>query len=128
MIYSKARIKSLLTRTSRRRSLHSELKVLMVNTMASNIAYGFTLEAVCIITHHLPHGSIYYIYSSFISSMCGVLKYCGPVACKLNICVYATLILGADISVDSAPGLQALQCKMYRIRQSLFYLYDASML
>ena len=39
--YSKARIKSLLTRMSRRRSLHSELKVLMANVMASNIADGF---------------------------------------------------------------------------------------
>ena len=34
--YSKARIKSLLTRTSRRQSLRSELKVLMANIMASN--------------------------------------------------------------------------------------------
>ena len=40
--------------------------------------------------------------------MCGVLKYCGPVAFKLNICVYAPLILGADISADSPPALQAL--------------------
>ena len=39
--YSKARIKSLLTRTSRRRSLRSELKVLMANVRASNIADGF---------------------------------------------------------------------------------------
>ena len=38
MIYLKARIKSLLTQKSRRRSLHSELKVLMANIMASNIA------------------------------------------------------------------------------------------
>ena len=37
--YSKARIKSLLTRTSRRRSLRSELKVLMANIMVSN-PYG----------------------------------------------------------------------------------------
>ena len=46
--------------------------------------------------------------SSFKSSMYGVLKGCGLVACKLNICVYAPLILGAGISVDSAPALQAL--------------------
>ena len=58
--------------------------------------------------------------------MCGVLKYCGLVACTLNICVYAPLILGASVSVDSAPGLQAMLCKIYRIRQSLFYLYDVS--
>ena len=37
----KARIKSIPTRMSRRRSLHSELKVLMANIMASNIADGF---------------------------------------------------------------------------------------
>ena len=48
------------------------------------------------------------IVSSFKSSMCGVLKCCGIVACRLNICVYAPLILGAIISVDSAPALQAL--------------------
>ena len=67
------------------------------------------LEATCITTH-LPHGSIYYIASSFKSSMCSVLiiKCCGLVACKLNICVYAPLILGAGISVDSALALQAL--------------------
>ena len=35
-VYSKARMKSLLTRTSKRRSLHYELKVLMANIMASN--------------------------------------------------------------------------------------------
>ena len=58
--------------------------------------------------------------------MCGVLKCCGLVACKLNICVYAPLILGAGISVDSAPTLQALRCNMYRIRQLLLYLYDVS--
>ena len=39
--------------------------------------------------------------------MCGVLKCCGLVACKLNIYVYAPLILGAIISVDSALALQA---------------------
>ena len=48
-------------------------------------------------------------YSSFKSFMCGVLKCCGLVACKLNIiCVYAPLILGTGISVDSAPAMQAL--------------------
>ena len=43
MIYLKARIKSILTRMSRRQSLHSELKVyiLMAYIMASNIADGF---------------------------------------------------------------------------------------
>ena len=41
VIYLKARIKGLLTWMSRRRSLHSELKVLMANVMASNIADGF---------------------------------------------------------------------------------------
>ena len=52
-----------------------------------------------------------YIYSSFVTSMCGVLKYCGPVACKLNIRVYAPLILRAGISVDSAPPLQPCDVK-----------------
>ena len=41
VIYLKARIKSLLIQMSRRRFLHSELKVLMANIMASNIADGF---------------------------------------------------------------------------------------
>ena len=41
MIYLKARIKSLLTQMSRRRSLHGKLKVLMTNIMASNIADFF---------------------------------------------------------------------------------------
>ena len=41
MIYLKARVKGPLTRMSRRRSLHSELKVLVANVMASNIANGF---------------------------------------------------------------------------------------
>ena len=41
VIYLKDRIKGLLTRMSRRRSLHSELKVLVVNVMASNIADSF---------------------------------------------------------------------------------------
>ena len=58
------------------------------------MASSIKLEAICVSTH-LPHGFLYYIYSSFVSSMCGVLKYCGPVACKLNTCVYALLILGA---------------------------------
>ena len=71
------------------------------------MASSIKLDAICITTH-LPHGSIYYIASSFKSSMCGVLKCCGLVACKLNICVYAPLILGAGISVDSASALQAL--------------------
>ena len=68
------------------------------------MASSIKLEAICITTH-LPHGSIYYIAKC---SMCGVLKCCGLVACKLNICVYAPLILRAGISVDSAPALQAL--------------------
>ena len=75
------------------------------------MASSINLKAICITTH-LPHGSIYYIpmhiASSFKSSMCGVLKCCGLVACKLNICVHAPLILGVIISVDSAPALQAL--------------------
>ena len=41
MIYLKARIKGLLTQMSRRRSLHSELKVLVASVMAYNIADGF---------------------------------------------------------------------------------------
>ena len=41
VIYLIARIKGLLTRMSRRQSLHSELKVLMANVIASNIADGF---------------------------------------------------------------------------------------
>ena len=41
MIYLKARIKGLLTWMSRRQSLRSELKVLVANVMASNIADGF---------------------------------------------------------------------------------------
>ena len=64
------------------------------------MASSIKLEAIYI-TAHLPHSSIYYIASSFKSSMCSVLKCCGLVACKLNICVYAPLILGAGISVDS---------------------------
>ena len=74
------------------------------------MALFIKLEAICINTH-LPHGSIYYTYYTVVLKapcMCGVLKCYGPVACKLNICVYAPFILGAGISVDSAPGLQAL--------------------
>ena len=41
VIYLKARIKGVLTQMSRRRSLHSELKVLVANVMAYNIADGF---------------------------------------------------------------------------------------
>ena len=41
VIYLKARIKGLLTRMNRRRSLHSELKVLMANVIVCNIADGF---------------------------------------------------------------------------------------
>ena len=41
MIYLKARIKGLLTWMSRRRSLRSELKVLVANVMVSNIGDGF---------------------------------------------------------------------------------------
>ena len=67
VIYLKARIKGLLTWMSRRRSLHSELKVLVGNVMASNIADGFiiNLEAICITTR-LPHGSICYIASYLV--------------------------------------------------------------
>ena len=60
------------------------------------MASSINLEAICVTTR-LPHGS-----------MCGVIKCCGLVACKLNICVYAPLIVGAIISVGSAPALQAL--------------------
>ena len=55
-----------------------------------------------------PCGFIYYTVVLKAPCMCGVLKCYGPVACKLNICVYAAFILGAGISVDSAPALQAL--------------------
>ena len=41
VIYLKARTKGLLTRMRSRQSLHSELKVLMANVMASNIADDF---------------------------------------------------------------------------------------
>ena len=69
------------------------------------MASSINLEAICITTH-LPHGSIYYIASSFESSMCGVLKCCGLVACKLNIrmCICST----RRGYIDSAPALQAL--------------------
>ena len=71
------------------------------------MALFIKLEAICITTH-LPHGSIYYTVVVKVACMCGVLKCDGPVACKLNLCVYAPFILGAGISVDSAPALQAL--------------------
>ena len=54
---------------------------------------------------HVLHSQL---VSSFKGSMCGVIKCCGLVACKLNICVYAPLIVGAIISVGSAPALHAL--------------------
>ena len=46
--------------------------------------------------------------------------------CKLNIlCVYMLhSSTGAGISVASVPVMQALWCKIYRIRQSLIYLYN----
>ena len=89
--------------------------------MASSIKLG----AICVNTH-LPHGSIYYIVLKRFT--CGVIKCCRPVVCSLNICVYAPLILGTGISVDSAPALQAFWCETYRIMiiQSLFYLYKVS--
>ena len=71
------------------------------------MALFIKLEAI-FITTHLPHGSIYYTVVLKAPCMCGVLKCYEPVACKLNICVYAAFILGAGISVDSAPALQAL--------------------
>ena len=124
MIYSKARIKNILTRMSRRQSLRSYfwlMSWLLIKLMASSIK----LEVICVTTH-LLRGSIYYIASSFKSYTRGVLKCCGPVACKPNICVCAPLTLGAGISVDYASALQALWYKMYRIRQSLLYLYNFS--
>ena len=39
--------------------------------------------------------------------MCGALKCCGPVVCKLNICLYAPLSSLSGNSVDSAPAMQA---------------------
>ena len=33
-------------------------------------------------------------------------------ACKLNICIYAPFILGAGISVDSAPALYCRPCNI----------------
>ena len=71
------------------------------------MALFIKLEAICITTHQ-PHGSIYYTVVLKAPCMCGVLKCYGPVTFKLNICVYAPFILGAGISVDSAPALQAL--------------------
>ena len=71
------------------------------------MASSIKLEAIYITTC-LPRGPIHHIASSFKSSIYGVLKRFGLVACKLKICVYAPLILGAGISVDSAPALQAL--------------------
>ena len=64
------------------------------------MALFIKLEAICITTH-LPHGSVYYVVVLKAPCMCGVLKCYGPVACNLNICVYAPFILGAGISVDS---------------------------
>ena len=71
------------------------------------MALFIKLEAICITTH-LPHGSIYYTVVLKAACMYGVLKCDGPVACKLNLCVYAPFILGPGISVDSAPALQDL--------------------
>ena len=65
------------------------------------------IKTICVTTH-LPHGSIYYTVVLKAPCMCGVLKCYGPVAFKLNICVYAPFILETGISVDSAPALQAL--------------------
>ena len=71
------------------------------------MALFIKLEAICITTH-LPHGSIYYTVVLKAPCMCGILKCYGPVACKLNICIYASFTLEAGISVDSAPALQVL--------------------
>ena len=37
--------------------------------------------------------------------------------------VYMLHSSGTGITVDSAPAMQALSCTIYRIRQSLVYLY-----
>ena len=57
-------------------------------------------------------------------------KYCGLVACKLNICVYTPLILGAGISVDSAPA--CIASLVYNVKciesdsHSSICIYDVS--
>ena len=90
------------------------------------MASSIKLEAMCVTTH-LPHGSIYYVYCSFISSTCGVLKYFGPVAYKLNICVYTPFILGASILVDSAPDQDCRPCDVKFIESdSHLSIYDVS--
>ena len=70
------------------------------------MALSIKLEAICITTH-LPHGSIYYtIVLKFHVWCTKVLWACGIQAEYL--CIHAPLILGAGISADSGPALQAL--------------------
>ena len=68
-------------------------------------------------------GSIAMVTSS-LKFMCDALWCCWLVVCKLNMCVYARFLITGCISVCSVPAIQALWYKMYRIRQSLRYLYN----
>ena len=58
-----------------------------VNMNIVAIAYCLIkLEAIIIHNYASPPGYIYYIVA--LKFTCGALKCYGPVACKLNICLY----------------------------------------
>ena len=82
--------------TMRRRSLASKdtlcLMPLMASVMTCNIADGFIdkLEAIHVTTHHC--GSMYYIVALKVYVWCTIM-FGVPVACKLNVCVYAPLVI-----------------------------------
>ena len=71
------------------------------------VRYGFTKNSPYVANYTLPPGSIYYIATLNIPTR-GALKCYGPVACKLNICLYAPLIIGVwylSIFCSSNAGL-----------------------
>ena len=69
------------------------------------MASSTKLEAVYVVTTHVPCGSICYIVVLKVHVWCTkVLWGCGMQAEYMCIC---SIISGAGISIDSAPALQA---------------------
>ena len=68
-----------------------------------NSPYGYFLQGIKFSDKFPAAATVHFPGAS------GALKCCGPMACKLNIYLFAPLIiLVSGISVDSAPAMQAL--------------------
>ena len=72
------------------------------------MASSIKTEAIYITTHHCMVPYTTYVVALKVHVWCTIVFWACRMQAEYTVCVYAPLIIGAGISVDSAPAMQAL--------------------